>query len=218
MKKKILLIAMITAIVCLTACSNKKESNKKEEKDITENNSESLTESIFYYNEGIDYNNNIIFNPDQKKFVKMENNTYIDLEQDYKEVHIKINDFEDDIKWYYCKEGNSIFYKQYFSDTEENGTHAIYIVTEKVSGDTYLLLCKNNTHTGYSWEYPVKFNIETGEYEDIFANATINGKDIKQYEYLKNWKITSNDVKVDCSEKLLEPESQTWKQEQVEIN
>lgn len=142
----------------------------------------------------------------------MENNTYVDLEQNYKEAHITVDDFEDDIKWYYCKDGNRLLYKQDI-DPEENTS--VYIVTEATSGDTYLLLCKNNTHTGYSWQYPVKFNVETGEYEDVFASATINNKSVKEYGYLKNWQITESNVKVDCNETFLEPESQVWRREIV---
>lgn len=104
---------------------------------------------------------------------------------------------------------------QPIANPDENSA---YIVTERTTGETYLLLCRNTTHTGYAYQYPVKFNVESGEYEDVFADATINGKKVKDYEYLKNWEITLNEVKVDCAEKLLEPESQTWKQEQVEIN
>lgn len=231
MKKRVLMVAMVTTMVCLTACSGKKELGGKKDVNVVEsvdtNEADSDSDNIKidkslsegndtlvkdYYNEGIDYKNNVIFNPDQNKFVKMENNTYVDLEQNYKEAHITVDDFEDDIKWYYCKDGNRLLYKQDI-DPEENTS--VYIVTEATSGDTYLLLCKNNTHTGYSWQYPVKFNVETGEYEDVFASATINNKSVKEYGYLKNWQITESNVKVDCNETFLEPESQVWRREIV---
>ena len=81
-----------------------------------------------------------------------------------------------------------------------------------------MLLCKYNSHTGYSWQYPVKFNIETGEYEDVFANAMINNKSVKSYGYLKNWEFNDNKIYVDCNEQFLESESQVWSRQTVEVN
>lgn len=228
MRKRIILIAVVVGMIGLTACSGKKDelSSKKDNtivKTVEANDEIFEGEDCFlidYYNDSIDYKNNVIFNPDQNKFIKMADNSYEELEQKYMETNIKYEDFDITLKWYYCKDGERILYKQDLSDVESgevnNGDYAIYIGTNILSGDTYLLLCKNSTHEGYSFEYPVKFNVETGEIEDVFANATIDGKSVKDYEYLKNWEIKGNEILVDADETFNEPEEQKWERKIVD--
>lgn len=228
MRKRIILIAVVVGMIGLTACSSKKDelSSKKDNtivKTVEANDEIFEGEDCFlidYYNDSIDYKNNVIFNPDQNKFIKMADNSYEELEQKYMETNIKYEDFDITLKWYYCKDGERILYKQDLSDVESgevnNGDYAIYIGTNILLGDTYLLLCKNSTHDGYSFEYPVKFNVETGEIEDVFANATIDGKSVKDYEYLKNWEIKGNEILVDADETFNEPEEQKWERKIVD--
>lgn len=228
MRKRIILIAVVVGMIGLTACSGKKDelSSKKDNtivKTVEANDEIFEGEDCFlidYYNDSIDYKNNVIFNPDQNKFIKMADNSYEELEQKYMETNIKYEDFDITLKWYYCKDGERILYKQDLSDVESgevnNGDYAIYIGTNILLGDTYLLLCKNSTHEGYSFEYPVKFNVETGEIEDVFANATIDGKSVKDYEYLKNWEIKGNEILVDADETFNEPEEQKWERKIVD--
>lgn len=209
-------------MVCLTACIGKNNSgNKSKVKDnvMSEGKSSFVAD---YYNEGIDYKNNIIFNPESNKFVKMGKDTYMDMEQDYKEININYDDFNIMLKWYWCKDGERILYRQDLEDfkngTINYGDTMAYIVTEKMSGETYLLLCRNSNHTGYSWEYPVKFDVQTGEYTDVFADATIDNENVKNYKYLKNWEFTSEGIYVDYNKVFLELESQIWDRQIIKHN
>lgn len=214
MKKILLVITVIISTICLVSCSDKDnfENNSKVKDNVmSEGKSDFVTD---YYNEGIDYKNNIIFNPEQNKFVKMINDTYVEMNQNYKEINIKFDEFDFVLKWYWCKDGERILYRQDLKDFKDGTTNygdtMAYIVTEKMSGETYLMLCKNSNHTGYLWEYPVKFDVETGEYEDVFADATIDDESVKNYEYLKNWEFTSKGIYVDYHKEIFEPELQVW--------
>ncbi len=231
MRKKFLLLVLAVGTISLSACSDKNDELSSKSTDKIVNTIEAGEEEpsegtncfeTDYYNEGIDYKNNVIFNTDQKKFVKLANNSYEDLSQEYKETNIKYDDFDITLKWYYCKDGDRLLYKQDLDDVNDGtvnyGDYRIYIVTDIISGDTYLLLCKNSTHEGYSYQYPVKFDLETGEIEDVFKEATIDGKSIKDYGYLKNWELKDNEILVDCNEEFNEPEIQKWKRAIVNTN
>ena len=80
MRKRMLMVAMVTTMVCLTACSGKKELGGKKDVNVVEsvdtNEADSDSDNIKidkslsegndtlvkdYYNEGIDYKNNVIF-------------------------------------------------------------------------------------------------------------------------------------------------------------
>lgn len=214
LKKILIIFNLILSTICLIACTDKNNlGNKSKAKDnvMSEGKNDFVTD---YYNEGIDYKNNIIFNPEKNRFVKMDKDTYVDMKQDCKETNIKYDDFDIVVKWYWCKDGERILYRQDLGDFKDGTTNygdtMAYIVTEKMSGETYLLLCKNSNHGGYSWQYPLKLDIETGKYIDVFADATIDNENIKNYQYLKNWEFTSEGVYVDYSREFLEPESQVW--------
>lgn len=182
-----------------------------------------------YYNKGgsDDYRDNVIFNSDIKKFVKMENGEYKELEQGYREQNIKYDDFDIKIKWYFAKDGDRTLYYQDLEDIKSGdvnyGDYRIHIVTDTYNGEDYLLLCKNTTHAGYSWQYPLKFNAETGEYEDFLKDAKVNGKNVKEYGYLsswilkKDWENAEDGISVQCYEVFEEPELQVWSREIVEI-
>ena len=217
---------MIIGTLCLLACTkNNNESSlgkSEQEKDTVEINNEELVEGVNNFktnpwdDDGIYYKKDIIFNYNQQKFVRMANNTYEELPQEYKETNIKYDKFDITVKWYICHDDERILYNQVL-DVGGGETYG-YIVTEMNYFDTYLLLCDNSTSGGYSYEYPLKFNVETGEVEDIFANATIDGKCVKDYMYLKNWEFKKSGIYVDCDESFVDLKSQKWKRKAIEMN
>lgn len=143
---------------------------------------------------------NIFFDYDNNTFCAYENGNYENIQTEYKELELTYGDVRNTVRYYYCRyDGKWQFYQVFGGEEDERSMIIRHENTN--SSKAYLYVYSNNVnHEGSLKNYPLSFDLETGEYTDYLSGVKIGGTYIKDYFYLDNWVINENYVYVSAGQ------------------
>lgn len=143
---------------------------------------------------------NIFFDYSDNAFCAYGNGNYEKIQTEYKELELTYGEVRNTVRYYYCQYDGKWWFYQVFGDEEDE--RSMIIRHEKNnSSKAYLYVYSNNVnHEGSLKNYPLSFDLETGEYTDYLSGVKIGDTYIKDYFYLDNWVINENYVYVSAGQ------------------
>lgn len=138
---------------------------------------------------------NILFCYDNQSFYAYEDGKFESINTTYKENNILYDGLNNTIRYYYCIYGGRWWFYQKFGD--ETDERNMIMKNNTGSNTIYLFMYSDKvTHEGPLKEYPLSFNMETGEYMDFLKSIKLDDIFIKEYDYLRDWTVNGNLVYV----------------------
>lgn len=139
---------------------------------------------------------NIFFCYDNQSFYAYENGNYESINTIYKEINLSYDGLNNTIRYYYCSYGDRWWFYQQFGDEFDERNMIMKSNTGNSSMIYLYLHLDKGTHEGPLKEYPLSFNMETGEYIDFLKTIRLDDVFIKDYDYLQDWTVNGNCVYV----------------------
>lgn len=133
----------------------------------------------------------ICFNVKESSFVSINGDKTEKLQAQEVETEVTYDSVSRKVKYQYTEVNDKFYIHQVFEG--EDNERMVFQIGDTGMG-TMLFYCTEGTAHGFEKIYPLKFDIETGEVEDIFADTEIDGIKLFEYSTIKNISIGRNKI------------------------
>ena len=184
--KKILVIVVLvvlTIVVGFTFYINSYQENKYVKKEVLEEQQMISKNDIKRIEKGIYYD------LCDELFLSISNSDVRTFDCKSMEIKISFDFKQSKVKYVYSTLNSKKYFYQYFEG--EYNDRMEFQIADTAMG-TMLFYCTGSTAHGYEKIYPLSFNLETGEIEDLFEGVDVDGYALLEYDTIRKLCIGKN--------------------------